>query len=539
MSGDEELEQGTQWQAIDLLLEQGTREELDAMRRQVGADPMLALDLADTVTVLEQMRQLRTEASPRFAGRLDGVVRQAERYHWAHFPSQQRRWHLPLLMAASAALTFVLLRATGVCEWLLLDERSGAPDGMVVTSLEPSDSQDSPWHQRFGQEAQRLRVRSEAVRERAQLDWEQAMGKIRQRLEDETSPELSSALRAGLDGTGDPLGQWLEPSNEVELSWLAHELRADPDRRVDALLRRGALAAVDGRVQELADGIAESLDALGLDPDAVGVSAVPVPRERLESVAWSMRALIGAGSNARRVQPLRDAGKWLAVQLPDLHGEDLVWALSGLAELAAISGQQFEAVAEHGARMVEEVLVPDDERWSRRRPELLGGRVDARALGEAGRILSRLPAFGVDARRCQLVRQLVLGQLRERRAYGQDRPEVLAAMLYGCRDLLDGVSQTDASQADGSSEADRLGRMLRRWRLERLSPDFRAVQQIAWSLRPGQRGFTALQRELRSLSVLAAPQSLRERAAFCLCLSTNFASFVGALLPEAEPRRSL
>ncbi|HIE68771.1 MAG TPA: hypothetical protein EYP98_00675 [Planctomycetes bacterium] len=148
-------------------------------------------------------------------------------------------------------------------------------------------------------------------------------------------------------------------------------------------------------------------------------------------------------------------------------------------------------------------------------------RVAAGSIGEAGRILSRLPAFGLDPAPCKLVRLLLLGQLRERRSLHDDRPEVLAAMLYGCRDLL----------SSESNERERVSWALRRWKPRRLAPDFATVQQIAWAQTPGSRGYTRLQGELRQLAVLPTPDKLRNCAAFCLCLATNFAGHVGDLLP--------
>ena len=202
-------------------------------------------------------------------------------------------------------------------------------------------------------------------------------------------------------------------------------------------------------------------------------------------------------------------------------------ALSGLVELAAVTGRHFDAVSTHGRRLVDEVLEADDDRWRRRRPALLAGAVDAHTLGEAGRVVSRLPAFGVDPDRCTLFRSLALGRLREQRAGGQDRPEVLAAMSYGFADLLDRER----------NERDRLTWALQRWKPARLAPDYATVQQMAWSLSPGTRGFTRMQRELRQLAVQPAPTALRDQAAFCLCLATSYAGFVDGLVPRARPVR--
>ncbi|MFK7740956.1 MAG: hypothetical protein AB8H80_11595 [Planctomycetota bacterium] len=599
-----------EWHAIDLLLEQGNRDELAQMRRKVSSDPMLALELADTVSLVEQFRHLRTDASPEFAGRLEDVSRKAERHRRSHFEPASKRWHMLALMAASAALTFGLLHWLDLVEKLVPSSRD--PIGGLVLATVDADS-------RAGSRAQAARAGSPLAGGSAaklpvgewpsatslgtssdepfddqpvddkpfddepvdyeDMVWGESMQAIRRRLDQEgagrnKSDLLREALEAGLDASGDPLAQWLLPSNQVELSRLDHELRASAAVRADALRRRGALVAVDGRVQELADEIAAGLWAMVGEQ---GTDLEGVDLDRVETIAWSVRALIGAGSTAQRVLPMRAGGDWLAARLHKFHGERLVWGLSALAELAAISGQHFEAVAEHGARLANEVLVPDEERWSRRRPELLQGRIDARALGEAGRVLARLPAFGIESRRCLIVRQLILGQLRERRAASeQDRPETLAAMLYGYRDLLehvvvagmpkagqpdrlaDGMADTladsladsmaDATQAGPGggprggdeaavrSESDQISQSLRRWRLRHLAPDFRVVQQIAWSLQPGNRGSTRLQRELRRIAVVAAPNELRERAAFCLCLATNYAGFVGALLPHVPAR---
>ena len=57
------------------------------------------------------------------------------------------------------------------------------------------------------------------------------------------------------------------------------------------------------------------------------------------------------------------------------------------------------------------------------------------------------------------------------------------------------------------------------------------------SRRPGSRGHTRIQRELRQLAVMPAPTALQDRAAFCLCLATNYAGFVSGMLPLERPVR--
>ncbi|MCA8953918.1 MAG: hypothetical protein KDE27_30690, partial [Planctomycetes bacterium] len=201
----------------------------------------------------------------------------------------------------------------------------------------------------------------------------------------------------------------------------------------------------------------------------------------------------------------------LAQRLPQMAGEERVQVLLALIEAAAVERLEIRGLKTAGDGFVDEILRVDEETWERRRPDLLTGRVAAASLGDAGRALALLPAFGVAADRSAFVRRLVLGQLRERREH-DDRPEVLAAMLYGFGDLL------------SEPEVDRLVRELRRWKPAHLAPDFVTVQQIAWAVEPGRVGFTLLQRDLRSLVILPDPDGFGERAALCMCLATNYAA---------------
>lgn len=538
MSGEpvrKEEGHGPDWQPIDLLLSQGSAEEVTKMRNQVSSDPMRALDLADTVALVEQFRHLRIEASPEFAGKLQDVGLHSDRFCRSHYQPRAPMWQMPLVAGLAAAATFFMLWWCDA-DALLRQAFTDEPEQRSFASVATDEASEK------GQQRNAASLPAVPV-SREQLTWEQTVVEIAQRLERETSGHLRDAFRDGIEGSSDPLKQWLDPRNALVLLRLDHELRANAELRAEALRSRGTLTEVDGRVQELADGLAAELVAMvragsssrvasnirniGSRNAADKRSAAARDARRVADVAWAMRALIGAGSTRERDQALEQGGNWLVTKMPELYGASLVSALSGVLELAAVTGLHFDAVSEHGQRLLDGVLLADDENWRRRRPELLAGRVEAGVLGEAGRILARLPAFGADPGHCAIVRQLVLGQLRERRSLGQDRPEVLAAMVYGLGDLLNAEK----------SERDRLAWTLRRWKPTRLAPDFRTVQQIAWSLTPGSRGFTRLQRELRQLAVLPEPEGIQERAAFCLCLATNYAGFVGSLLASEPPVR--
>jgi hypothetical protein len=351
-------------------------------------------------------------------------------------------------------------------------------------------------------------------RDFAELAWQDSLDQVSRRLAMEASPRLRDAWQQGLRDERDPLSQWLDPRNAVVLMRLDHELRSHADLRAAALREHGGLVAVDRRVQQLAEQLADELLAGSADG----------AEHDLTATAWGVRALISAGSTPDRAAALRLGGDRLAAALPNLHGERLIAALTALSEFAAISGQHYPAVAEHGRRLVAEVLQPNDENWSRRLPDLLSDRVVPSTLGDASRLLLRLPAFGADANHCLLVRRLLLGELRKRRDGQDERPEVLAALLYGSADLLD------------DDERVRIEYELRRWKPARLAPDYTTLQQIAWGSRPGWRGFTRLQGELRQLALLPMPASFAARAAFCLCLATDYAGYPGALLPAAMRR---
>ena len=357
---------------------------------------------------------------------------------------------------------------------------------------------------------------SQPARHSEELAWEATLELMRQRLGLESSPHLRDALEEGLlaqgqQGAGDRLGRWLDPRNALMLMRLDHELRASAELRREALRRQGGLPAVDERVQHLAAVIAHELPA-------VMAGAWPANRadrgEQVTAVALAVRALIAAGgADAERDRQRTAAARWLAAEAPGLHGAALVEALAALVEVAAVSGEHFDVVVQQGQRLVDTVLRPDDQSWERSLPVLLGSRLPAATAGDAARLLRRLPGFGLAGDRCSLVRQLLLGQLRSRRAGGQDGPELLAALLFGCGDLL-----PDAERSE-------IELQLRRWKPVRLAPDYRTVQQVAWAVEPGQSGFTRLQGELRQLAVCADPATLPSRAAFVLCLATNFAAY--------------
>jgi hypothetical protein len=474
---------------VDLLLDEGTPQAQAAVRARIAEDPALAIEMAETVALFEEFRQLEVEPSARLGCRLSDVVRRAERrtlqptpVHWV----TKVTW-----VAAAAVVAFALLwQFDPLHRREHPQAQQRARIDAVPGAVQPAPGESEPAGQ--------------VAREATEVAWEEALETMRSRLAMETSRRLGQALQTALLPPADPMQRWLDPRNTLASLRAEHESRARPEVRRALLRHQGGLAAVDARVQELTDRIVAEL--LDLKEDPAGA--------QLPSVALAVRALIAAGAvDERRTEALAFGSRWLATQLPGCAGERLVSALAPLVEVAAVSGDYGDLVAQHGGRLVDEVLRTDEDTWGRRLPELLTGTVPAATLGDAVRVLGLLPGVGVAPARCHIVRQLLLGRLRERRDAGDDGPELLAAMLYGGADLL------------AAGEREEVERQLRRWTPLRLAPDFVTVHQLAWGFEPARVGFTRLQRELRRLAVLSDPGRLGTRAAFCLCLATNYAAW--------------
>ena len=64
---------------VELLLGQGPADERAALRARSGEDPLLMLELADTVALFAQCRELRTEPGPAYAVKLHTVMNRAAR----------------------------------------------------------------------------------------------------------------------------------------------------------------------------------------------------------------------------------------------------------------------------------------------------------------------------------------------------------------------------------------------------------------------------------------------------------------------------
>jgi hypothetical protein len=476
---------------LDVALGQGEAAQLAAARARIGVDPMQLLDLADEVAFVQSARLLVVQPGPAYGAKLAAVVRRAEQLAPPPPVAGLRSW---LCFAAAAAAVFLVLLA-----WDPLRPH------MRQASPSPAGFRLAPSAADQGHDA--LEV---AIDEPASA-WDDDIGVIRRRLDLEATPLLRESFDDGLRRGGDGLRAWLEPRNLLMLARFDFELRASAELRRAALAQSGGLPAIDERVQELADEIA----ALGADVASAAAGQGDASEAASDPVALSfaVRALVAAGAaEPARRSALASLGRGLAAGLSKARGEALAFGLAGLIDAALATGDFAAEIRLHGDRLVADLLAIDAETWSRRLPAWLLSSSPPPVVGEAARVLARLPAFGIEPKRCMMARSLLVGALRDRIARGDDGPAVVAALLYGGGDLL---------PADERAARER---SLRRWKAVRLAPDFVLCHQFAWAFAPGRAGFARHQSELRELAVMPAPAGLRDRSVFCLCLATGYAA---------------
>ena len=482
---------------LDVALGQGDAAQLAAARARIGVDPMQLLDLADEVSFVQSARLLVVEPGPAYGAKLAAVVRRAEQ----RVPQPVGGLRSWTCLAAAAAALFLLLVA-----WDPLRPRTRA------AAPSPAGFRLAPSPVDQGHAALEVAVDEPAPA------WDDDIGVIRRRLELEASALLRESFDEGLRRAsgglrrgGDGLRAWLDPRNALMLARFDFELRASAELRRAALAQSGGLPAIDERVQELADEIAALGSNLAStapgERDASEVASDPV------ALSFAVRALVAAGAaEPARRSALASLGGGLVAGLSEARGEALAFGLAGLIDAALATGDFAAEIRLHGDRLVADLLAIDAETWSRRLPAWLLSSSPPPVIGEAARVLERLPAFGVEPNRCMMARSLLVGSLRDRIARGDDGPAVVAAVLYGGGNLL-------AADERAARE-----RSLRRWKAIRLAPDFVLCHQFAWAVAPGRAGFARHQAELRELAVMPTPVGLRDRSVFCLCLATGYAA---------------
>ncbi len=486
-------------QPIDWLLGEGEAAERVAFERRTEQDPLLALEVLETVLFVDRRRGRRLDLGAGRARpglRLEQAARPARRRAGRQRPAL--RWCDYAVAAAAAALVLGLLWWLGPTGER---QRAGAEPAITARVGYPDVYRPAP--RDYGPLPDE--VQAEAATQPAGDGFAPPFSP-------NNEPRLYAALERFADRQPpDPLRGWLQPSNALALLRVEAELRGSAEIRRAALLRNGGNPDVDDRVQQLAAEVAEPLRAaLRRAQDEPATADV-------RALALGLRALLAAGctsangEHAGLVVETRDALVTAVTRSRTADGittfvlrdGELASALAALAEPGLFGGSALVAIVQaHGERLVQETLT------ARGRPGLLAWSTPLGSLADAGRVLAMLPAFGVDAEGAFRVRRLVAAHLQERRQVS-DHPEVLAATLYGVVDLI------DRDEWEGE---------LRRWRPTALLPDFEALHHLAWSREPGSAGWTRFQRELRRVAATPTPAGLTDRAALLMSLATDFAA---------------
>ncbi len=457
-----------------------------ALLERATSDLGTALELAEAVEFVARCRELRVATGIRYDNLLRDVVRRAKR----RLPPPPRRLWRPLgVVAAAAAVTFTAL--TLLDPFLRATPATPAASTNVAMALPVA--------------------RPTAVPTNQPHPFASELEAIRNRLQREQNVRLAAAAEAAGD---DGVGSWLSPRNAVALMQLDHEVRSHRRVRERAMSAGGGMAGADGRVQQVADQLAAELQRR--------FAAVPFePTPSTAEIAGTVRALVAAGLHEPpRAAAASRGSAVLQQRLGAAFGVELATALAAVVEMAGATGEGAATIADAGRRLVDELVAPEGSGWQRGRPDLLRRAAAVGAVGEAARTLQFLPAFGVDAARCALARRLLVASLEERLDGPVDGPEAYAAVLYGGADLLD------------DARREHYRRQLRRWQPTRLAPDFGTVQQWAWSLGPGERGYVQLQWQLRPLATARLPDDLTIRAAWTLCMTTQYAAPCGTQLQQ-------
>lgn len=305
----------------------------------------------------------------------------------------------------------------------------------------------------------------------------------------------------------------LAADNDLALVRMEFLRRFSKEARRRWIRAAGGRESLEGRIQELAARVADTARAR-IHAGTAGVA----------DVALALRALLAAGSTeriGRHRAAVRACVRFLEERIEELHGGELAGATAALMDLAVVTaGRAADLVAKHAARLAQETLAPVRIR-SRHgsgeleevvgRPPLLHYGVSSAALADAGRVLKLAPAFGVHPLTSHRARLLVAAHLRERLERSRsERPDIVAAALYGFEDLMDRRS---------------LDRRLLLWKPGKLAVRHcLALHHLAWSRYPLRRGWTEFQLELQSVAAHTTPRTLRDAAALTLALSMSFAA---------------
>ena len=468
------------------VLGEGVSAERDAVRRAVAEDIGRAAELAETTALLERMRELTVTPT----GRVANVARREAR----------RRLELRGLARPTWAerRTFALRVAAVALIWLGVSWAAFG-DGLrdlwrAAPAPVPFDEVAVP-----GRLERRIAPVADGV---ADVEARRLCALDHLPIDD---PRFVAAYQ---DVSNRPVPGsfegWLSADN------LLSQLRGEAEARFSPGVRAALRAAtgvpdLDQRIQVLAAELAARLDR-----------DLAEERATTESLASGLRGLAAAGSSLSR-GPHRDtvarvvAAAATRLESPSLGDADRAELTVALGDLAVIDGGHDgldHRVGELADELSRQVL---RRREDGRRPELLSTRTSAALVADLGQLLQIAPAFGTHGGLAFKARLALGAHLIERETNGSDaeRPELVAAQLYGFGDLGDRRE---------------LDHRLKLWQPHLLLPDFRALRQFAWSRYPVRPGWAGFQRELRRLAGLSTPAATPQAARLLQVLCTNTAA---------------
>lgn len=460
--------------ALDLVgyvLGEGDVRARSAVQARIARELDVALEVAETRTLFEEMRVLRVTPTGDVARTMAREIEWRSRLRGV-VVTQGRRIGVMLRVAAVAAI------------WLWIGERAFLPD--AVETPAPIAQAEA-----FATAPRAPEVARTPHHERADFG-----------ISVEVPVAASAEFVAAWDRvTSQPLphdfANWLSAENQLARLRAAAQRRASPELRARWRQRTGA-ADVEDRVAALAREVESRTRALLASPDP-----------EVEDVAFALRALLAAGIDGPRLALVDACRTELAVQVDALDAGRAAVALAALAELAVLEtetlGPFVAARVDVLARQAIEAPIDG------RRPPLLRWTESASRLAEAGRVLALAPAFGADAPLALHARMAILAHLEERLARTREFevPELHALLAYGFGDLVD-LPVHDAR--------------LELWPARLMLPDFLALVHYTWGSYPMRRGWAELQLELRGLAGVATPASLRDAASLLLALCSDAAA---------------
>lgn len=318
-------------------------------------------------------------------------------------------------------------------------------------------------------------------------------------------PEFERQLRSLAREEDVPVSDFeafVDATNKLFALRRESQVRVSPRQRQRAIREGGSSTSLDSRIQDLATEIAAKIDRRLAAQEAT-----------VMEVSLAVRALLAAGScpdAGAHGDSVRRCARYLEERIGDLKGAQLASGLAGLMDLAVVTGKDLERlVGEHVDRLAHAVFYAEGEK---QRPSLLHWETPAASLADAGVVLRLAPAFGVNVVRAGRARRLLAAHVQERMASTRnERPDLVAALLYGFGDLVDRRE---------------LDHKLLLWSPRRLvfPGHFVALHHVSWSQFPARRGWARFQDDLRAVSVMPTPEDVGDASALLLALAMNYAA---------------